>query len=221
MESPLQDGIGNYSMYDNFFNWTMTYRSDSDIARPYGWITENSYSQISPPKQVDWLQPRPLTAAQKRSRTHPKKKLLAWMVSHCDTHSKREDYVRALNKIIPVDVFGDCGDLKCEKGEAKCDKMLENKYKFYLSFENSLCSDYVTEKLFRTLSLDIVPVVMGGADYKKRAPPKSFIDVMDFESPGHLAEFLLELDRNDDEYLSYFWWKVSWVKTIKSLQPNE
>ena len=79
----------------------------------------------------------------------------------------------------------------------------------------------MTEKLFRTLSLDIIPVVMGGADYKKRAPPKSFIDVMDFESPGHLAEFLLELDRNDDEYLSYFWWKVSWVKTIKSLQPNE
>ena len=102
------------------------------------------------------------------------------------------------------------------RGEAICEKIIENKYKFYLSFENSLCSDYVTEKLFRKLSLDIVPVVMGGADYNKKAPPKSFIDVMDFESPGHLAEFLLDLDKNDEEYLSYFWWKVSWVNPMKS-----
>ena len=88
------------------------------------------------------------------------------MVSNCDTHSRREDYVSALHKIIPVDVFGGCGDLQCGKVEdhntAECDEMLENNYKFYISFENSLCSDYVTEKLFRTMSLDIVPVVKGG-----------------------------------------------------------
>ena len=53
------------------------------------------------------------------------------------------------------------------------------------------------------MTLDIVPVVMGGADYKKKAPHKSFIDVLDFESPRKLAEFLLKLDKNDE------WWKVS------------
>ncbi len=31
--------------------------------------------------------------------------------------------------------------------------------KFFLAFENSNCSDYITEKLWRSLSYDIIPVV--------------------------------------------------------------
>ena len=190
----------------------MTYRMDSDIVRPYGWLSSRTSPRTYPPAELNWLQPRPLTAAQKEKHSHPKKKMIAWMVSNCDTLSKREDYVAMLSDIVPVDIFGICGDLQCGQTEhhntEECDNMLEKEYKFYLSFENSLCSDYVTEKFYRALSLDIVPVVMGGADYKKRAPPKSYIDVMDFESPEHLAEFLLQLDKDDEEYLSYFWWKV-------------
>ena len=36
---------------------------------------------------------------------------------------------------------------------------------FYLAFENSFCDHYVTEKMWRWLKKDIVPVVMGKADY--------------------------------------------------------
>ena len=32
----------------------------------------------------------------------------------------------------------------------------------YLAFENSFCTDYVTEKLFRTLNTEIIPIVYGG-----------------------------------------------------------
>ena len=28
------------SSMNNFFNWTMTYRTDSDVYRPYGWLAE-------------------------------------------------------------------------------------------------------------------------------------------------------------------------------------
>ena len=54
-------------------------------------------------------------------------------------------------------------------------------YKFYLAFENALCPDYVTEKFFRTLKLPVVPVVMGGDNYKNLVPPGSFIDVNNFK----------------------------------------
>jgi alpha-1,3-fucosyltransferase len=46
-------------------------------------------------------------------------------------------------------------------------EMLDKGYKFYLSFENSLCSDYVTEKFWKILNFNIVPIVLGGANYEK------------------------------------------------------
>ena len=74
---------------------------------------------------------------------------------------------------------------------------LSQKYKFYLAFENSVCDQYVTEKLHRTLGYPTVPIVLGGASYKDIVPPNSFIDVFEFESPEHLAKYLLFLDSND------------------------
>ena len=44
-------------------------------------------------------------------------------------------------------------------------------------------------------------------DYRKVAPPKSYIDVNDFNSVEELAKYLKYLDQNDEEYLSYFKWR--------------
>ena len=41
----------------------------------------------------------------------------------------------------------------------------------------------------------------------KIAPPHSYIDVRDFKSPKHLAEYLRYLDKNENAYLSYFDWR--------------
>ena len=54
---------------------------------------------------------------------------------------------------------------------------------------------------------------MGGANYTSRAPPKSYINVLDFENPKQLAEFLIQLANDEEEYQSYFWWKVQVANT--------
>ena len=48
---------------------------------------------------------------------------------------------------------------------SSCMDNVEKNYMLYLAFDNSFCDQYVTEKLWRWLSVDVVPVVMGQADY--------------------------------------------------------
>lgn len=74
---------------------------------------------------------------------------------------------------------------------APCDDMLRAEYKFYLAFENSWCPDYVTEKFIRPFVYDAVPIFLGGADYSHFAPPHSYINARDFESPKALADYLM------------------------------
>ena len=41
-------------------------------------------------------------------------------------------------------------------------------------------------------------------DYEKVAPKKSYIHVDEFKGPKELAEYLHELDQDDDKYNQYF-----------------
>ena len=91
--------------------------------------------------------------------------------------------------------------------DSHCLEMLERKYKFYLSFENAVCEDYITEKFFKVLNYNLVPIVLGGANYSKFAPPNSFIDVRNFKSVAKLAKYLNFLDKNETAYAEYFEWK--------------
>jgi hypothetical protein len=136
-----------------------------------------------------------------------KKKLVAWFVSHCPTPIRREEYVRQLSQFIQVDIYGKCGNLSGCANDEKCRQLLRTDYKFYLSFENSWCPDYVTEKFYRPLLYDTVPIVLGGVDYDQFAPPHSYINALDFPSAKELAEYLHLLDRNEDLYARYFDWK--------------
>jgi alpha-1,3-fucosyltransferase len=77
---------------------------------------------------------------------------------------------------------------------------------FYLSFENSVCDDYVTEKFWTYLSGKLVPIVLGGADYAKIAPPHSFINALDYQDPKDLANYLNYLISNQTAYNEYFQW---------------
>ena len=88
----------------------------------------------------------------------PKKHLIAWLVSHC--MSQRIQFVKALQKHLQVDVYGGCGNHRCQhKSNLDYWKYEMIQYKFYLAFENSVCTDYIKEKFWYPLRYAIIPVV--------------------------------------------------------------
>ena len=58
-------------------------------------------------------------------------------------------------------------------------------------------------------SNDVLPIAFGAPpdDYARVAPPHSYIHTDEFSSPKHLAEYLHELDADDNLYNEYFEWK--------------
>lgn len=62
--------------------------------------------------------------------------------------------------------------------------------------KNSLCYRY-----------NVVPVVYGGVNYSRFAPPNSYINALDFDTPKDLAKYLVYLTHNAVEYKKYFDWK--------------
>ena len=55
-------------------------------------------------------------------------------------------------------------------------------FQFHLSLENSLCKDYVTEKFWKVLQYNVIPVVLNGANMSNIAPKNSYIDFKDFNN---------------------------------------
>ena len=85
-------------------------RTDSDIFSPYSMIDLTGMNnQSSPTKFKSW-----------RDLILTKKKKVAWFVTNCKTPSKREQFVTELQKHIPVDIYGQCGPLKCPYRGAQC-----------------------------------------------------------------------------------------------------
>ncbi|XP_049886145.1 glycoprotein 3-alpha-L-fucosyltransferase A [Pectinophora gossypiella] len=178
------------------FNWTATYRRDSDIVAPY----------------ERWVYHDPKVTEKELDRNYAanKTKKVAWFVSNCHARNRRLQYARALSKFIPVDIYGACGSLHCPRADPNCLEMLDRDYKFYLAFENSNCRDYVTEKFFvNGLQHDVLPVVMGARpeEYAAVAPHNSYVHIEEFAGAEELAAYLRRLDEDDVLYNSYFKWK--------------
>ena len=184
LESPF-----HVSTMLNKFDWTATYRRDSTIVAQYAKWNYFDSAVTSAPQTINYAE--------------NKTKLVAWFVSNCNAKNNRLEFAKELNNYIDVDIYGACGNKKCSRHTDDCKTMLSSDYKFYLSFENSNCRDYITEKFFsNALQHNIVPVVMGATleDYQAVAPHGSFIHVDQFGSTTELATYLHRLNENDELY---------------------
>jgi len=107
------------------FNWTTTYRLDSTLLGPTTTVEKRDSKHLNTNYQPNLSN---------------KTKNVAWIVSHCNTLSRRESYVNEMQKYIAVDIFGKCGDNKCKTNSIDdCYADIAQQYKFYLAFENSIC----------------------------------------------------------------------------------
>lgn len=197
-ESPLHSYANE--PYANFYNLSLNYRRDADAPCPYGY-------------SVKRLHPLSESSAFWRNIRHGvarKQKLAAWFVSNCGAPSNRDKLVSEMKKYMQIDVYGSCGDLKCPLGNKHCSTMLNEKYKFYFAFENSICRDYATEKFWEKMTMNVLVVVLKRSVVENYVPPKSFIAVDDFKSPKALVDYLLMLNTNNELYLDYFKWKLNY-----------
>jgi hypothetical protein len=100
-------------------------------------------------------------------------------------------YVKKMSKYIDIDIYGKCGKYTFDDNN--------------LTFENSLCKEYTTEKLFSLFQEDfnIIPVVRGAPDIVSIVPSNTYISTSDFNSPKSLALYLSKVASNETFYLSF------------------
>ncbi len=193
-EAPMRSGE-RLKNYTDVFNLTMTYREDSDIAVPLWNLVKRTE-----PKTNSGIG---------KSDLGEKTRTAVWFISNCEKDgSRRWQYAMKLSQYIDLDIYGTCGNLSCPKSKADhsvahdCFRMAGKTHRFYLAFENAFCRDYRTEKIIIAWTYKMIPVVLGG--FGSLLPPKSALDVTDFNGPKELARKMKYLQNHDKKYLKYF-----------------
>uniref|UniRef100_A0A915PQZ0 Fucosyltransferase n=1 Tax=Setaria digitata TaxID=48799 RepID=A0A915PQZ0_9BILA len=200
-ESPHNTGL--IQVPDNFFNLTMTYRYDSDIFDPYG-ILKKIDINTSDDMMWNWDEVKKIAIN--------RKEMVLYLVSNCHTSSKREVYVKQLQNFLNITQRGKCNGIPCSD---ECARNLRANHRFYLAFENSVCEDYVTEKVFTNMENLLVPIVLKKDLYSNILPTGSYIAADEFKSPRELARYLEFLSQNTSAYLKYLEWTKYYQKPTR------
>ena len=138
------------------------------------------------------------------------------MAAFSNCEPVRTEYVRQLMEFVKVDSYGACQHNKDglihrygQDFREQKTKLARN-YKFLLVFFNQDCDYFVDEQFSHALDAGAVPVVMSTDKVKEFMPGNlrsAYIDVRNFKSPRHLAEYLKFLGNNETEYNKFLEWK--------------
>ena len=141
----------------------------------------------------------------------------SFVVSNAGGSPERNRFFHLLSEYKQVDSGG-----RFENnigGPVSNKKEFIKKYKFNIAFENSIRDGYTTEKIMEPMLVNSLPIYWGnkqvGLDFNR----SSFIDASDYPSLEALVERIVELDINDDEYLSIL--SEPWLNTINYLDWKE
>ncbi|CAG9782537.1 unnamed protein product [Diatraea saccharalis] len=220
------DSADNYpvcdSFYDQFFNWTWTYKMESSI--PYTFFTVHNIHDENLGSHFRWILNMTPIDTYMKSQLSSKRKAVAIFLDKCKSRSKREVYIENLKWQLSkynlgIDVYGNCGKNKCKKKMSGCFWRLKKYYFFYLAMEDSISPNYITQEVVYGYENNAVPVVYGGAQYSKFLPPNSYLNAMQLNEEM-LARAMNDIIRNRSLYYDYFRWKNHYIiKATKTLDP--
>ena len=146
----------DFKLLQTFFNLSMTFQLNADIPYLYGefvQVAQHPHSSSELSKVIHQFGAANTQLARKENEKSENETLVAQFASNCQTISGREKVISMLSKLIKVHIYGHCGPLKCSKkpSDNSCYDAMNRTYKFYLSFENSLCKVIIFYEKFSSI----------------------------------------------------------------------
>jgi GR25 family glycosyltransferase involved in LPS biosynthesis len=204
MESRSRFPLHGTLEFKYFFDLGVSYHNQLDIQVSYNNYLPKDFSSTGAPFD------------QKRDP-------LLFIHTNCGSLHRNELFDK-ISRLIPVDALGSCkknGDVAtilpmCAGisrsgntvwSESEC---LLHHYKFYLSIENSIDEDYVTEKLYQGLRAGSVPIYFGATNIRDYLPhPDSVLLISDFESIDVLIDYVKLATADKQVYAKHMLWKTT------------
>ena len=148
-----------------------------------------------------------------------------WLVSNCGTWTPRLQLAASIINELPsiIHIWGTAAQ-SClhyyDEGKAviygkvagSSWKRIVQSCRFYFAFENSNCTDYITEKFAGALRDFAVPIVNGWRESYERVLPGSYIFPGDFKDKREMGKYLGYLLRNETAYLEYHKWRTQYIR---------
>lgn len=209
-ESPMNNYMLSHAAFVELFNFTATFRRESD----YPLTSQNIYS-------LKYLTDRKPVSTEDKNRKIREQGYapVLYIQSHSNVASDRDTYVQQLMKYVAVDSYGKClhnkdlpESMRTAEDSFEAEEFLDfiAHYKFHIAFENAICRDYMTEKLMRALHVGSIPIYLGSPVVQDWMPNNnSVIVAQDFESPEDLANYIHFLNENDKKYEEFLKHKLS------------
>ncbi len=135
-----------------------------------------------------------------------KTEFCSFVVAYADkTVRKRTDFFRLLSRYKKVDSGGrglnNIGGPIPPGAKAKIEFL--RPYKFNIAFENNSIPGYTTEKLVDAMQARCLPIYWGDPLVHRDFNPQSFLNLQNFANEEALIEKIIELDRDDAQYIEY------------------
>ncbi|KAJ8984545.1 hypothetical protein NQ317_006831, partial [Molorchus minor] len=214
-ESPKNYAPFLFDETQRLFNITSTFSRYSDVP-----VTLQYLPNIGLIKDMKYYVPTTI-----KNQYLNKLSPVLYIQSDCDTPIGRDYLVRELGKFVSIDSYGKClrnktfpkSLLNLDPLDLYNEKLLNftSRYKFIIAFENAICDDYVTEKLWRPLIVGSIPIYLGSPNIQDWLPNNnSAILVQNFNDLQEVGDMIKKITSNNTLYEGFLEHKLIQISSM-------